>query len=871
MSEKFIKYRNKVLFPLTIFLTVISLINLYFIFEVTPRSNDECLWVPKQITPDSTIFVFDLVKENGVAWQAGIRDGDQLLEINGEKINSLFTASKAIDRLAQGDSAVYKIVHNGKIIETKVKIKKLINFGALSIVLLSLFWLIVGYIVISSKPNGRTQQLFFSIGALLILNSMWVLVSGTPSVNPVWQIKWLLVIIDIIYSIAAIVLPFVYIYFFWVFPQSFKFAERKSTKTILFVIPTILTAGMILFKIFYVYGAKSPFRLNMYLIIFYNVLFGLSFIIGFVSLFIHYVRLKDEKKRNPVFVILVSYGIALLSIIYVNTLARVLAGSIFNSPEYFMPIILIVALPIAFGYSIFKYSLMDVSDVVKNTLMYGTATVSLAGIYFLTIYILGQKISQAIATEYQGLIAALIFIIFSIVFQSTKDRFQEIITRRFYPEQFAYRKVLLEFSNNISTIVGLENILDSVLDTFVDSLKLEKFGIVLKDKNSQNCRLVRNFGFVNGKLNFDCDINNLLKHLKQKNGSNQYPAFERSEFTEVFPAVAERLMSEGIYIVIPLVSKSTVNGMLLFGLKHSGAQFAGKDLELLVAAANQTAISIENARLYQAETEKIKLERDLIVAKKIQQQLLPQEIPFIHGLDIAGFMQPAMHVGGDYYDLIKISPTKIFVVVADVSGKGLSASFYMSKLQTMIRLYCTEDKSPRDILTELNKNIFESLDKQWFITATLALFETSEKIVKIARAGHTPVKLVRDNTVKSFVPKGMGLGLESGDLFQNTLEEIEIHLAPGDLFVFTTDGIEEAMNNMNQFYGAERLEKVILQNNTLDAKRILQKITESVNKFQNGREQSDDITLVVVRITKEINERLKTKTDSFINPSPQLG
>ncbi len=870
MSKRFIKYINKLLFPVTVILSVIAFINLYFIFEVTPRSNDECLWVPKQITPDSTVFVFDLVKKGGVTWQAGIRDGDRLLEINGQKINSLFTASQTIDQLAKGDSAVYKIIHNGKIIETKVKIKKLINFAGLSFILLALFWLLVGYVVISSKPDGRAQRLFYSIGVLFVINSMWVLIAGTPSVNPIWKIKWLLVLIDLVTSTAALILPFVYVYFFWVFPKPFKFVEKKITKSFLFGLPIFLIAGMIVFKILYVYTTPPSYKLNMYLIIFSNSLFGLGFITGFISLFINYLKLNNQKEKNPVFIILISYAIALLSIIYVNTLASVLAGSIFNSPEYFMPVILIVLLPVAFGYSIFKYSLLDVSDVVKNTLMYGLATVSIAGIYFLVIYILGQEISQAIATEYQGLIAAVIFIVFSIVFQSTKDRFQEIITRKFYPEQFAYRKVLLEFSNNISTIVGLENILDSVLNTFVDSLRLEKFGIVIKDNRSGNCTLVRSYGFTDEKMEFNCDVKRLLGILNKKSKSGQYPIFERSEFNEVFPIISERLRNEGIYIVIPLVNKTSINGMLLFGLKHSGAQFAGKDLELLVAAANQTDISIENARLYEAETEKIKLERDLILAKKIQQQLLPQDIPKIHGLDIAGFMQPAMHIGGDYYDLIKISSTKIFVVIADVSGKGLSASFYMSKLQTMVRLYCTENKTPRDILVELNRHMFENLDKQWFITATIALFDTSNKTVRLSRAGHTPIKLLRDGEIKTFAPKGLGLGLEKGEVFESTLSEIEIHLAPDDLFLFTTDGIEEAMNQNRQLFGEERLEKILKENGTLDSKRILQKITESVNNFNDGKPANDDLTLVVVKVTKRINEIYKSRSDEFINPVSKL-
>ena len=202
----------------------------------------------------------------------------------------------------------------------------------------------------------------------------------------------------------------------------------------------------------------------------------------------------------------------------------------------------------------------------------------------------------------------------------------------------------------------------------------------------------------------------------------------RHDFKAVLPdEKAERLISEGVYTIIPMLVKTKIVGLLLFGLKHSGSHFAGKDLELLWAAANQAAISIENARLYKSEVEKQKIERDLDLARKIQQGLLPQCLPDIGGLDICGEMIPAMQVGGDYYDLIQISDSKLFVVVGDVSGKGLSASLYMTKLQTMIKLSCSEDKSPKEILIDINKRIYTEMDKSWFVTITLALFDLGKQ------------------------------------------------------------------------------------------------------------------------------------------------
>src|SRR5690606_28283184 len=155
-----------------------------------------------------------------------------------------------------------------------------------------------------------------------------------------------------------------------------------------------------------------------------------------------------------------------------------------------------------------------------------------------------------------------------------------------------------------------------------------------------------------------------------------------------------------------------------------------------------------------------KIEQDLNLARNIQQGLLPKSIPSMKGLDIAGQMISAMQVGGDYFDLLPVTDDKIFVVVGDVSGKGLSASLYMTKLQTMIQLACTADKSPKEILVEVNKRLYEAIGRNWFVTMTLALFDTKNHTVKFCRAGHMPVIISSNGSVELYRTQGIGIGLE---------------------------------------------------------------------------------------------------------------
>ncbi len=838
------KYRRRLLTPLTLGLLLLGCANLYFQLYVPQQSNDECLWVTKEVTSDSTIIVFDQVKFEGVTYNAGIRDGDRLLEINGNSIYNLFQASIILNKVAEGDTADYKISRDGHIIETKVEIKKLINFQGVSIIIFAIFWVIVGYVVVLAKPEGFTQMMFYRIGALSILATGSLFLIGTPGSNPIFDYPVATIIANIITMFAFSYLPFILIYFFWIFPKPNKLIQQQIVKKVLLRFPVIL------FSLTLIYHVVVNLILNWlpfyYITIVFNVLLTFALVTGFISLIKSYINLKTEHERNSIFVIVVAYTLLIASLLYTVTIANVFTGAIFNNPELFIPIVVIALLPVSFGYSIFRYSLMDVSEVFKNAIVYGIATVSLAGIYFLLIYLLGQQISSAIGTDYQAIIAGAIFIIFAMVFQSTKDKFQELLTQKFYPEQFAYQKVILKFSNEISSIVGLNNILKSVEETFIESLKLERFGIFLIDENRDKFELKIGQRLFYEKM-FLSNKNKLIRgSIEEKIKLKQLPVIEREEFEITFPEDYKILYEEEIYTVIPLRVKSNIIGLLVFGLKHSKSKFAGKDLELLVAASNQIAVSIENARLYLAEAKNIEFESELKNARKIQESLLPRKIPHFRNFEIFGKMIPAMQVAGDYYDIIKVSENKFFIVIGDVSGKGLSASFYMTKLQTMIRLYCKENISPKEVMVKINKEIFNEIERNSFITVAIALFNVEKDCVEYCRAGHTPLIRFDGKSISSIISKGIGIGLEKGEIFESSIEQVCLPVKES-IFIFYSDGVDEAMNKQGEFFGHERICESLIKNKNEPAESIANNLIKSIHEFRKMKIPHDDISLVVVK------------------------
>jgi serine phosphatase RsbU (regulator of sigma subunit)/uncharacterized membrane protein len=842
-----LKYRTNLITIFSIILIGVALLNIYYSVEVRVTSNDECLWKPKKVVKDSAAIFFDFVKVEGVSWNAGIRDGDQLLEIAGIPLRTTFQAQAILNKFKEGEYADYKYSRDGKIYTTKVYVKKLIRFEWLAGSLSALFWILIGFIVLSAKPDGKVQKIFYSLAVLIVLTSMTVLIPFQDNfIGFFKENTFLASLIGITWIIGICFTPFTLIYFFWNFPKPFQFAEKKWINRTIFIIPGILSIALTLLAILTIgFGI-------VYDRIFFGVLdnFGYLSMAGnltaFVFLIIQYRRLKTKAEKKPLMLFIIAFIFATIITIYVGKIAPAIADTLFNSPEYYTPIILIALVPLIFAYSIFKYQLMDVSIVVKNTIVYGTATVTVAAIYFFVIYVAGQSISTFFGVENQGIIAGIFFIIFALVFQSTKNKFQDFLTKRFYPEQFASQKVLVDLSNELSIVVGLDNILQLMKKTFVDALKINTFGIMLRDKDG-NLALVDSVGMSKDP----CVIteSRIVQFLKDKYLITKYPSIEQTDFKVVFQdQKAERLISEGVYTIIPLLVKTKIVGLLLFGLKHSGSHFAGKDLELLWAAANQAAISIENARLYKSEVEKQKIERDLDLARKIQQGLLPQCIPDMNGLDICGEMIPAMQVGGDYYDLIQISESKLFVVVGDVSGKGLSASLYMTKLQTMIKLSCSDNKSPKEILIDINRRIYEEMDRSSFVTISLALFDLEKQTLTFCRAGHMPVLKASNGTVQSYRTQGLGVGIERGIVFERSLVEEEVQLSPGQIYAFFTDGVTEAMNEKNELFGDENLNSILKNKSKARSSEIVNEIWAKVQTFRGEAEVNDDMTMVVVKV-----------------------
>jgi sigma-B regulation protein RsbU (phosphoserine phosphatase) len=270
----------------------------------------------------------------------------------------------------------------------------------------------------------------------------------------------------------------------------------------------------------------------------------------------------------------------------------------------------------------------------------------------------------------------------------------------------------------------------------------------------------------------------------------------------------------------------------------------------LATSFNMMSRGIQDLLMEQREKER--LEEELRIARTIQMSLLPQGSVGLPGVRIAALCLPATEVGGDYYDLLPLSETRMAVVVADVSGKGTSAALYMAELKGLILSLSRIYDSPARVLCEANRILSTTLDPRSFITMTYAVVDTAARAMRYARAGHSPLIHFVSETggTRVLAPPGLGLGMDSGPHFEAVLEEASVPLVSADVFLFFTDGLSEAMNEHAEMFGEARLRQVIevAQAEGVDEVELKERILGEVRRFIGGAAPHDDMTLVLLKV-----------------------
>jgi sigma-B regulation protein RsbU (phosphoserine phosphatase) len=410
-------------------------------------------------------------------------------------------------------------------------------------------------------------------------------------------------------------------------------------------------------------------------------------------------------------------------------------------------------------------------------------------------------------------------------------------------------RMLLDITKKISRSLDLQEVLNLVMDTLDSLVPYDAAGIFLVKcveqskvaEGEEPC--VFQAEAVRG---YDIDeLTNL--HLKLGEGLLGQVALSAE------PINSPDVRKEPNYInarsetrsemVAPIISNTEVIGV--FDLESDELDaYSDDDVQVLMMLASQVAIIIEKVMLHEQLIEKKRLEGQLEVARQVQLELLPAKDPQLEGYDISAYNFPTEEVSGDYYDWVRIYDDQIGLVIADVSGKGVPAAILMAFLRASLRAATHIGYSPHISMAKVNYLLWESIERNQFVTAFYGILDVTNKTLTYTNAGHNPPLLLDKDGNPKFIDRG---SLPLGMFRDTRYHEYYLTTEPGEVLVLYTDGVTEAQNQQGEEFGRERLAEAVIANRHLGARDLITAVQKVVIDWTDGRGATDDVTFFVIK------------------------
>lgn len=311
------------------------------------------------------------------------------------------------------------------------------------------------------------------------------------------------------------------------------------------------------------------------------------------------------------------------------------------------------------------------------------------------------------------------------------------------------------------------------------------------------------------------------------------------------------LKARAIKLILPLIENDQLLGFLALTDKINGLNFSKEELNLLIVLANQFVTALTTARFYVEALEKRRFDEELNMARQIQADLLPKELPDNEHFSLAAYSKPSQTIGGDFYDFIPIDENRFGLIIADGCGKGLPAAMLISQIQAMMKSEINNGNDIRQTLVNVNKMVVRYTPKDKFVTLFYGVYDQSKNQFEYATAGHHYPMWIRNSGEFDLLSKGgPALGLIEPAHFETGV----IHLQANDVILFYTDGVTETMDDAKQQYGEIRLGELLIQKRHLDSNSIIAAIREDLDCFNSNGSQVDDCTIMVLKIRENLKE-----------------
>ncbi len=645
------------------------------------------------------------------------------------------------------------------------------------------------------------------------------------------------------------------------FPERLDLDRRLPWLKWLLIAPLAVSAlGMALS----VAGDSENFRLFASLRGFLTPLSRVAFYLGMaaVSCFFATTSMKigqassaDARRR---LILLVNGASVALTPLFLLVLYGLFTGrGLDNVPEWaWIPCILLLAMfPITLAYVIVVQRALDVRVVLRQGLRYALAKRGVLVVQIIAFAMVAIG-SLTLATDpnrnrprkIQGIgLGAL----GAVLVRRGSEKLRGWLDRRFFREAYDAEQILSALSDQVRTMVETGPLLETVAQQISGSMHVPRIAMLVRDDGHYGPAYA--LGFSEPPETVFARDGGTVEHIQRSREPLRVYFDDPDSWIYREPSMTEsdrdRLHKLEAQLLLPLAFKEKLIGFMSLSSKQSEEPYSKTDLQLLQSVAVQTGLALENSQLTQAIASEVaqreRMNRELEIAREVQERLFPQSYPAMDGLDYAGRCRPALGVGGDYYDFLELPDGSLGIGIGDVSGKGIPAALLMASLQASLRGQTISGQPDlAKLMTNVNKLIFETSPSNRYATFFYGQYEPGTKLLTYVNGGHNPPMIFRDGEVLRLEEGGPVVGLFKPSRYT----QASIQMACGDVIVLFTDGISEAMNLADEEWDEERLMASVRACWRRPAIEMIDCLMRDADAFVAGAPQHDDMTIMIVKV-----------------------
>ncbi len=522
-------------------------------------------------------------------------------------------------------------------------------------------------------------------------------------------------------------------------------------------------------------------------------------------------------------------------------------------------VLMIVLFPLTLAYVVVVQRAMDVRILLRMGTKYALAKATLVVVQLAlgALLLFGFIIPTLERNQHRALDVALILLIVAfrvfVMRDSFSKKLQRWLDRRFFREAYNAELVLSELSEHARRFTEKGPLIDTVAHRISEILHVPQIAVWLR--GGQVFHLQQAVGFSAAGPLLLLDDSATVENLTKTNRPATIYRDRPEAWLEAAGAEERQVLAEvKAELLLALPGRERLMGVMSLGAKRSEEAYTPADLRMLQSVATQTGLALEVSELAHSlaneAAQRERMNREIEIAREVQQRLFPQRVPEMKGVSLAGMCRPALAVGGDYYDFIEMEDGRLGLAIGDVSGKGISAALLMASLRASLRgMTLDGSKDLAKTMQRVNQLVYEASSHNRYATFFFATYDPATGALRYVNAGHNPPVLMRagDGSTLQLETGGLVVGLLSVAQYQEDC----VMVKAGDVLLTYTDGISEAMTSDEEEWGEERMTAAAEGARKGSAEDILQAVFRAADDFTAGAPQHDDMTLLVMKLKSD--------------------